>query len=337
MINFQRKPGKILIIGPKFYNYNNSIADAFNKLGIKSHTVEYTEPYTPYTLANRIKNKLRGNQFQLSNKIKFNQYIKDLYDEISPDIVLVIKGNNFLEETVLHFKNSKNFIWMMDSIINFDNSKKIAKHFDNVFCFEYTDIDYLEKINIKSSFLPLAADDNIYRPLSLQKSIDILFIGNLNDERICILNTILETFPNLRIEVYGKYYHFLKNPMLYLMRKNKKSFRNKNILPEEACILYNKSKICLNLHHKQSKHGVNPRFFEILSTQSYQLVNAQPYITENFKSIGFETFSSLAELLSTIEQILNQERYNFTSIINYEIVKREHTFINRANEILKYY
>lgn len=325
---------RILIIGPKFYNYNTSLSAAFNSLGLNSIVLEHNEPYTPYTLTNRILNKILGKRFRTENIKEFNRNIKRIYNQFDPDITIIIKGDLVSKETIVHLKKSRIFLWMMDSIKFYEDILERANLYDHIFCFEYSDISFLAKLGINGSFLPLAVDDTLFYPINCSKEIDILFIGNLNEKRIQIINSILVTYPNLNIKIYGKHYNFFQNPIKYIFRKNKNIYLNKNVTPNTANTLYNKSRICLNIHHEQSIDSVNPRFFEIMLTTGFQLVDEKPFILNNFEKLGFETFSSELDLLQKINSIINGKKSEGLSFINYELIKRQHTFINRAQTIL---
>ena len=56
---------KVLIIGPDFFNYNESVARAFNSIGLTSKVVSHGDLFTPFSLKNKILYTLH------INKIKF--------------------------------------------------------------------------------------------------------------------------------------------------------------------------------------------------------------------------------------------------------------------------
>src|SRR6185503_17129593 len=106
-------------------------------------------------------------------------------------------------------------------------------------------------------------------------------------------------------------YSPLRKPLYHLFRKNKNVFLNKNVTPSTVNSLYNQSKICLNIHHSQSKHGVNQRFFEISGSKAFQLVDDNPYIAENFSTDDITTYGSPREMLEKIGRALkNDEETN---------------------------
>lgn len=59
--------------------------------------------------------------------------------------------------------------------------------------------------------------------------------------------------------------------------------------------LYSRAKICINLHHEQSKDGCNQRFYEILASESFQIVDYNEYIIKNYgdKVDNFKTYEEL--------------------------------------------
>ena len=59
---------------------------------------------------------------------------------------------------------------------------------------------------------------------------------------------------------------------------------NRSVAPREVNAYYNRSKICLNIHHEQSQEGCNPRFFEIMGTGGFQLVDDNSYVRDKIGS-----------------------------------------------------
>ena len=115
-----------------------------------------------------------------------------------------------------------------------------------------------------------------------------------------------------------------------------KHIHNYNIPPEEVNTVYNSTKICLNIHHRQSKEGVNPRTFEILGAGAFQLIDYKKELEDMF-DIGREIvcYKNEADLLDKIEYYLeNEDERNKIARRGHEIVKKKHTYKHRAETIL---
>jgi spore maturation protein CgeB len=109
------------------------------------------------------------------------------------------------------------------------------------------------------------------------KDIDILFIGSAYKNRFITLDYVARyaELNNWNLQIYGPLFkeHFWKN----IKNKAKyshliKYLHNVVLSSEEAASLYKRSKICLNIHTSHHR-GINPRTFEILATNSFELID----------------------------------------------------------------
>ena len=203
--------------------------------------------------------------------------------------------------------------------------------------FEKTDVEKLKKEGIESFFLPLALDESVYSPINNQKKdIDLLFVGNLNSKRQSILEKLIKDFLRLNIQIYGGYVGLIPSErhFKYYFKGYKKYYKNKSITPNEVNKLYSRTKIAINIHHEQSKYGCNPRFFEILGTKTFQLVDNNKFIDEYFfdKVVSYKSYSDLKNKI---------EKYLFDDITRsiiaekgYQEVIKNHTFKQRIGYIL---
>jgi spore maturation protein CgeB len=327
---------KILIIGPEFYDYNLSIQRAFNNLGFNTLVAGYfADEVTSFR--ERISYHIAMDKKEFFNRKKqlFNDEIIRQYNYFKPDVVFVVHGGILIADTLIKMKNCRKVFWLMDSITR-SSVAAFIELFDFIFFFEKTDVDWLlENKNIKSLFLPLALDPEAYYPFESEKDIDILFVGALYDERINLLTKIIKEFKDRQIKIYGNYYSPLRKPIYHIFRNDKNVFLNKNILPSKVNELYNKSKVCLNIHHSQSKFGVNQRFFEISGSRSFQLVDRKGYILENFTTDEIMTYSGEADMMEKISFALNNfSLVNETAGNAYKKVISEHTFTDRVKYVL---
>ena len=301
------KKKKVLVIGPEFFGYYLSVEKAFKQLGYTTQSVSYiTQVENKWE---RIVYHFSGDKeafFEKKRRV-FNNKVLSLYKEFRPDIVFIIQGSEIYSETVEKMKEAKKILWMMDSIFRNKRGYALRKIVDYIFVFERTDVDkLLENENIVSHFLPLALDEAVYYPYTNRKDeIDILFVGALYDNRVVLLERIYQEFKDYNMKVYGHYYSPFRRPLYHFFRRNKNVFLNKNISPAFVNELYNRSKICINIHHNQNKYGVNQRFFEISSSKSFQLVDRNGYITENFGSDEIATYNSEDELIEIIRSVLH--------------------------------
>lgn len=329
---------KVLIIGPDFWGYTESIEKAFQKLGYITDVISPKESYGN-SLLKRVKNryKLFFNPEYYENLIKVNQYILKKYKTFKPDIVMVIKGNMLTKDIIKKMKYSKIILWVMDSIFRVKRAYENIKLYDYRFMFEKTDVEELKKTGIDSYFLPLALDESVYFPIKNQeKDIDIIFVGNLDTKRLFILENLIKEFPKLNIQIYGGYVGLIpsKRHYKYYFKGYRKYFKNRSITPIEVNKLYSRTKIAINIHHDQSKYGCNPRFFEILGTKTFQLVDDNKFIDGHF-SDKVVIYESYEDIKNKIKNYIDNENLR-ASIAEkgYQEVIKNHTFTKRIKYIL---
>jgi spore maturation protein CgeB len=100
--------------------------------------------------------------------------------------------------------------------------------------------------------------------------------------------------------------------------------------------IYNRSKVCLNVHHTQSKKAVNPRTFEILGSGGMLLTDRRLGEIEGFEDgEGYMHYSNDAELIDKLNEALeNEQKAAYIADIGHSEV-RAHTFEHRARTILE--
>jgi spore maturation protein CgeB len=326
---------KVLLIGPECFNYNQSIASAFNAEKFEVKIIDYAEQFGHINLVNKVAYFFSSDRILATTKllVKLNNYILTTYNKYCPDIVLIIKGDTITKETVLKMKRSKNVLWMLDGIYYNSQSIKLVDKMNAVFLFEKSDVDSIKNLNKNTFYLPSAFDDQIFKELHLKRDIDILFIGSLHESRIKLLEKIHKEFPQLVMKVFCERYRLYKSPVKYFKSLNDKIFINRFVTPIEANILYNRSKVCLNMHHPQSVYGINPRFFEILGANALQFVDHKPFIDEYFSGFSIPMYNSEAQLFEMIsQQFVKNDRQD--DLVLYDMVSKNHTYRNRVEFLL---
>jgi spore maturation protein CgeB len=326
---------KVLIIGPDFLNYNRSIATAFDPDQFEFKIISYAEQYGKICLLNKIRYFISNRRHRTTAKLlsELNRYILKTHKHYKPDLALIIKGDTIEPETVEKMTCSKNILWMMDGIFYNSQSIHLVDKMDAVFLFEKSDVKEVKQINPNTYYLPSAFDDNIFNDLHLEKTIDILFIGTLYPERIILLNRIRHQFPNLKMKVFCERYRFYKNPLAWWNSQFDKVFINRFVQHKEANILYNKSKVCLNMHHEQSVYGINPRFFEVIGSNALLFTDHKSFLDDFFPDNKIHVFRSEEDLLRLIEEHFNGVQKQSDQKL-YTKIRDEHTYRKRVEFIL---
>ena len=335
---------EILIIGPDFYGYNESVAKAFEFKGFKTSIINFQEENIPVTgnkLVDKVLLKAKRSHYINEYGAKVNKEIIEFVSKNNIKNILVIKGSYITRETLeyLKAKGCKLIMWMMDSVYRESQSMDTLELYDYRFMFEKTDIKKLKDAKgIDSYFLPLCYDNYVYDVKDIERNVDISFVGSFAnyEHRVALFERIIEEFKDCNIEIYGKYLMPSKPERYskYYLKGYRKYFKNRFLTPEEVSNLYSRSKICINIHNKQSKEGCNPRFFEIIGTKSFELVDNIEYINKNFNDYTV-IYKDTDDLIRLIRYYLENEKERQEVVEKgYKYISSNHTFINRIEEII---
>lgn len=261
---------KVLIIGPDFFGYNESIANAFRKNNWNADVINYFDgrSMTSYQLLLSI--------FNSRYYFDVNKFcLKSNYD-----LILIVKGTKISSDKINELKKHCKhiYLWIMDPIKLFPDIYEKLSSFEKIFTFQKTDMGYLSNYNSKVFYLPLFYDDTIFGLTKKAKFIDFIFIGNLYEQRGSELNKfckdVIESKENLNIQIYGGFgllkilnFFKIKKQFKYLSEFLKFGL----VSPKKAANLYANSKIGINIHvHSQT--GLNMRFFELLGSGVIQIL-----------------------------------------------------------------
>lgn len=334
---------KVLIISSPFFGYERSVGRAFEELGYEVRIENYDEPIHPFTGWLRWHHKFSLNKERLREKSrqKYKLYIEHIFDQYKPDIVFSYNGTILKDETLDYFrqKGARVIIWAYDSVLRPDRAmcEKHIDHVDLFCCFEERDVEYFAQHNKKAYFLPLACDTSVYFPQEATKDIDILFVGTIytSAKRIKMLEHLVEHYPQLNIRIYGEYKPYFKNPISWLFRRYRKTFLNYNISPKQVNNLYARTKIALNIHHKQTFNGANQRFFEASGAGAYQICDANPFIRSVFTNGEIGIYENEEQMYALIDYALAHDMSQETKHA-YDVIISKHTFLIRVKQMLEW-
>lgn len=328
-----------MILGPSFFGYNESIRRAFVALGYDTNVMEYDEPVHPFNRKNKILRKLFPHSGWLRRKSRrlFNASVAACFEAYRPDLVFIYNGDILEKETVRRFKQqSKVAVWMLDGAFRHPDSVAIAPDADIYFCFEKSDVDKLNALGINACFLPQGYDPAVYYPVPGTKDIDVLFVGALYryPKRIRLLKSLVRALGDTcTIRIYGPYKPFEKNPLKWLFREKRDVFINRSIPPEEVNRLYNRARLCVNIHHAQSVEGANPKVFEISGAGTFQLVDYNAFIAGIYPGGEAALFRTDEEFIRMAKQFLAADTADAAARAH-RIVSEGHTFECRIREAL---
>lgn len=333
---------KVLIIGPNYYNFLPAMSEAFSDLGWEPLLLPYDNPIHPYTAWMKWRYKLSRHRDVLQEKSRsaFREEVMARFDSFRPELVFVLNGDILDERTLDAFRlaGAKVALWLFDNREWLPRSASQAGHVDHLFCFDRQDVEWFRRQEGSApvSFLPQACDTTIYRPLpGSRKDIDILFVGNLlhSPKRKETLLSVIRSFPDRRIVVYGLYQPWYKGVAAWLCRPYKSVFKNRNIPPQKVNELYNRSRVVLNIHQELQRDGANPRVFEICGSGAYQICDANGYVRSLFSPGSVAFYESVPELVSLIREALDGDKCPQASDAH-QTVYTYHTFLSRMQAVL---
>ncbi len=323
---------KVLICGYNLYGYLDSIKKGFIKAGCDVKTFYHKN----VSIRKLRHGSLLKRLFAWIRLKQINNSLKKTFLNFMPELTLCINGSSVLPETASFLSNnSMSVLWLVDSLERVATSINTVTEFKKVFVFEPTDTKKIQG----SEYLPYGFDEDIYFKKDIKKVYDVSFVGAGHTERYEPLNEIarLCDCEGIKMHVFGPFTLFKKRaeyrkryPFLF-----KAIVQNKRISPPSVNEIYNQSWININVHHPQSKEGINPRTFEIAGSGNFQLVEEKKVLRMFFEKDEMITYSDIKDLKDKIVYFLRNKEKLFE--ISKKALKRaiqEHTFTHRAVYIL---
>lgn len=331
---------RILVIGPDFHGYNEIIGKCFNKFGHETAICNIRDFSVKGIIREklcRVNKKLRRSEFlKICNEN--GGKIKKVFHDFNPEYVLLIKGNAVSVDLVREMKKTSHLsLWMMDSFVNAPTSLPIAQELGFSYIFEVSDIERYKSYGIEMRPLMLGYDEFSYYPKKQQKDVDISFVGINTRSRLRILERLIVDFPTLKMEFYGDYFKSILNYreiFKYYVLGYKRGFMNRRIDHPSANDLYNRSKICLNIHNAQSSQGWNARTNEILGAGAFQLVDDIPAIRREYgEAMAFYTnYDDLKEKIR--HYLANPQEMDSIAKCGYALARNKHKYSDSVEIIL---
>jgi spore maturation protein CgeB len=335
----------ILIAGPPFRGYLDMIAAGFKASGTEPSILRWDYPkrtmpqeimfYSSHNYRLRLADAQdKANALALERAVQ----------ETKPNYVLVMKAVELTDRTREFCKNAgtKVVLWAYDSATEFPIITRVAHKYDLVYTYEPADLDILSK-SCAPQFLPMAYDPKYYfrHDASGGKDIDVCFVGAIDryPKRKKLLAHVANRFRDKTVAIWTDSIHWYSHRRIgdFLLAGPRRNIQlNRRTLEHgEVNDIYNRSKVCLNVHHIQSKKAVNPRTFEILGSGGLLLTDRKLDGIEGFEEgEGYIYYSNEVELIDKLRNALEDEQESaYIADIGHSVV-RAHTFEQRARKIL---
>jgi glycosyltransferase involved in cell wall biosynthesis len=271
------------------------------------------------------------------NNIKVN-LAKEL-NEISGDILILVIGggwepvaakamNLFRGPVILYVHNAylgfnKYFLCRWSSRILFAYNPDFAQ----------LNFKKYKSVNIPYHHFPFASDENIFYPLNLPKQYDIVFIGNGNSGfgREKYIKLLIEYAKKNKLQIflggsgwkkYGFHYRIVEHG-------------------EQINVLYNTSKICINIHNDRQYLGeeiemdANNRLFDLAMAQCCQISNGEQMVLKYFEKDEVVTADDPIEWINKIDYYLkNTNDREEVALKARQRAIKDHTWNIRAKEFI---
>lgn len=359
---------KVLLVGPHWFGgLTESTAEALKKLNCKVEIFYFNKVVAHELLGDaneKVRKKISGFTswlnitpphfavqmfWALKTSRKIDSKLVECAKKFMPEMVLVLKGEMLLPETLRKLKDLQNkpvlVNWWVDNPIKHDNRHRwlIFPHcvplYDHVFLFDRSYFKSIEKLGAKKiTFLPCAADPDKYHPVNMSGehrsrfSCNVCFIASYYKTRGELIAPFLDT-PGLNIWG-GGWSEFLGNKGVDDLGK---IVRGEYLQIDDVNIAYQAAQFVLNSHHPQSKRGgLNSRAFEIPASGGAQLMDYVPEMEDLLKP-GEEVvvYRSPEEGAALAKELIKDPgSRNRIAKAGYERVMSEHTYKHRMQAIL---
>ncbi len=231
--------------------------------------------------------------------------------------------------------------WFVEDFQVFPYWQELAPAVDVFFTLQREPFwEELQRVGARHAvFLPLAADPEIYRPLSLTPAergsygAALAFVGAGYRNR----QEFFRGFLDLDFKIWGSDWN-LSSPLGHLVQN-----QGARVSEDEAVCIFNASLINLNLHSSPFHPGINPdgdylnpRVFDLAAAGAFQLVDRRSQLPEFFQpEEELATFSHLTEAREKISYFLahEEERRNIADRGRERCLK-DHTYARRMQEAL---
>jgi spore maturation protein CgeB len=328
----------VLIIGNDYHDsLEVSYYNSLKKLGFSPHIISLNKIYE------KISYKIYNKIFKISSQFRLKYpYIKinDLdqkYFQQRYDLVIFFSITSISKEVLLKFKDcTKNLYFIFADNPLYKQYKQYemlnnAKIFDYVFLWSEKLVNEFKRYNKNCIFLDFAWDLNTFPNSIKNKSASnkLIFIGGWDKYREKHIKFLKKT--GVGINIYG--------PSVYWSKINdfKKIYKYEIRSSEASNLICNN--INLNLQREQNNfaEGLNMRVYETLGSGGILITKK----IEGLKKISVDlydnhTYEELNQIPTIYENMLtNINYYNESNKELFEHIKKNHTYLNRAYEIIK--
>ena len=323
----------ILVCGYNHHGYLDSVARGFAAAGWRVELFAHRNAHQRKAVSGNPFSRLKS-RFVLG---RLNGRLQEAVRRGRPDAVLFINAGPVLLPTLQWVaERAASALWAVDALESLQLPPENLAAFHCRFLFEPAD---LGRAPAPCAYLPYGFDPQFYHPLGREAAYDVSFVGAPHENRLPVLDRVaaLCAERGLRFAVMGPGYRREAGLERNFPALARALAVDRPLDAAEINEIYNRSKIVLNIHHTQSKDGINPRTFEIAGAGAFQLVDHKKML-ERFFAPG-EEIISYADTGDALEKILRYLRDDAGRMAvaarARERALREHTFAARCAGIAR--
>lgn len=275
------------------------------KLGHKIEIFDYRKSFLPFK-SKSLPNRAIRHMFKRPYNKLMNIHLLNYVKKLNPDMVFVVKGETLFPDTIKAIQRRCRIVnWFVDPIVSFNDPNVMAtvSKYDLFFAKDPAVVNVLRLAGHNNlRYLPEGYDSECYKKVKSQKnySADVSLMGYQYDYRMMFTSNLSEFDLKLWGKIVGDKTLFPDIDRYAV---------NRYMSVEEKNIIFNSTKINLNIHHAGEVNSANVRLFEICGSGGFQIVDYKPCLEEFFK-IGKEIvcYKDMDDLKKKIKYYLAHEK-----------------------------
>ena len=255
----------------------------------------------------------------------------------SPDVVLVVKGEQILPRTIARIRAARvtTINWCFDDpFLWLAQPEETLASYD---CFFVVDHAYVARArarvpHARVEYLPQCCDPDIHKTLPLAPAERarlgnaVCFVGSMYPHRV-------EMFAGLEQFDFGIWGSFWRRAPHAGLRR---CYRGREAYGIEKTRVFNASHIVLNTHHPQAIRATNLRTYEVTGCGAFLLSDRRDDLTRLFREgVEFVGFEGREDLFAKITYYLDHADARATIARQGQArTHAEHTYENRLTQLL---
>ncbi len=305
----------VAVVGPMYGGSLPIARYAVSALESLGHRATWID-HSPHHASLQVMDRLTDTRARRTVEAKFVDVLGLLtlarLAEDPPDVVL------FLAQAPMHLPalellQKKKFLTAMWFVENYEHQtywQQVAGGYEFWFVFQRGACEAaLRRAGAKHvSYLPLAADPTVHRPLALSDDdrrefgADVSFVGAGYRNRRNILPALIR--PDWTFKLWGDEWGS-EGPLLSVLQ------RGGARIDTETCVkIFNATTVNLNLHSYRGEgldplnDSVNPRTFELAASGAFQVVDRRTLLPEQFTETEIATVSRAEDFVPAVKRYL---------------------------------